>query len=125
MIAETYLKEALHIKKSWDKVLSKIDLNESKLKEVSGKLSDIQNKYNSMLNNEQDMETGSRVILRAFDEMMSVVSIIDAKLEPLRNEERILRQRAEELYEHIRDTYTDMSDEEIQKEVARYVLKYA
>jgi peptidoglycan hydrolase CwlO-like protein len=128
MISELYLKRALNIRKDYIQIITDIQKYEKIAKELSDSLGDRMGDLKSLLQqiNDgkiQDMGTAKEKLNDIMINTELNINNVDGKISVLNNQMDKLREDEKTLHFEMKQTYPQLSDDDMKKELGEYLTK--
>lgn len=128
MISELYLKRALNIRKDYLRIITDIQKYEKIAKELSDSLGDRMNDLKGLLGqiNDgriQDMGTAKEKLNDIMINTEQNINNVDGKISTLNKQMDKLQEDEKNLYFEMKQTYPQLSDDDMKKELGEYLTK--
>lgn len=128
MIQEIYLKRAVKIRKEYLQITSDIERYESLSKQfidvISDRIKDLQLLDSNLSSKKiQDPSTAENELKRIVIQMEDDINRIDKSINDLNNRMDLLREDENNLYQEIKRTYSDLSDDKIKEIIKSHFKK--
>lgn len=124
-IDQIFLKEALKIRFRWLKLKDKTDDTELELKEIKDEMELIFKQYRDKFETYEPSKTPSPMLINEVTELYNILQAkseaLDLKIKPYRDAMDTINIESDRLWDTIKQKYSDLPIEEIQKQVWTYI----
>lgn len=126
MISKRFIDQGVKIREDYINIKNKLNFILDDIKKTANKMEEYKNDFieiNEDMENHNDLESVKKILMDKLIKADAESQKLAKKYEPINKEMEGLKKQEESLYRNIKETYPDLSDEDIVKQFEPYIKK--